>query len=524
MMAGGKRHNIEKLVAESAVSPFDGMVGPLVDATGALVVVLKPDGQIVWANPAFKNICDIPNGNFAEQKLWAYLPETADTRSVKSALSALRDGDHSTQSETGLRSPSGFDKRVSWTHAIAPNRCGGEELTVCLGIIAARPKHVEQTPFAAKEDAEKLAAITSRFFAAASHDLLQPLQAIGLLITVLRESTTNKETQETINDISHAHRIMGDMLNSLLEISRLDAGMVSPEIINFPVNDLLDRQRRVFCHLAKERGLDLRVVPCKVDIRSDPALLGKILENFVSNAVRYSQMGKILLGCRRHGDFLRIEVWDSGVGIAETKIESIFEEYSRLGNAARDRDRGLGLGLALVRRISRILDHQVRTKSIQGKGSMFSVELPIATESKSQGQNQRVARIFAPPLEGVAVILVENGEQVDSATQHLLERWGARVITAKSAREAVRKSISGAVKPGLIIADHCLSSDENGAQAIERIRNQVDKALPAILVTGETSRAMHREIGRAQLLALQKPIKPAKLRSLIRHLGPKSLG
>ena len=523
-MVGGKGHKFDEIVAESAVRQFDRMAGPLVDATGAIVVVVEPNGQIVWSNPGFNKFCGIPDGKLPEQKFWTFLPETADVRSIECAFAALRDGEHSTQSETGLRSPNGSEFHICWTHGIAPNEYGGDDLFFCMGIITSRPSRAELELIAAKEDAEKAAAARSRFLATASHDLRQPLQALGLLIAVLRESSTNKESQETINDISHAHRIMGDMLNSILDISRLDAGIISPEIISFRVNDVLDRQRRTFGRLANERGLDLRVVPCNVNIRSDPALLGRILENFVSNATRYTQLGKILLGCRRHGDRLRIEVWDTGIGIAEANIENIFEEFCQLGNPMRDRDRGLGLGLALVRRFSRILDHPIRTKSTQGKGSMFSVVVPIATESEIQGENQRVEQILGPPLADVTVILVENDEPVVGATRRLLERWGARVIATKSGGEAVRKSTKGTVKPGLVIAEFGLPGGENGAQAIKRIRDNVDKSLPAIVIADDTSPAALREISRARLAVLHKPIEPAKLRSLVRHLGPKTAG
>ena len=237
---------------------------------------------------------------------------------------------------------------------------------------------------AAKRHAEQANLGKSRFLAAASHDLRQPLQTLSLLQGILAKKVRDAELVNLVLRLEEALDAMSGMLDSLLDINQLEAGIVRPQVVTFPVKELLERLRNEFAYHAETRGLGWRVISCGLFVSSDPRLLEQMIRNLLSNAVKYTESGKVLLGCRRRGDRLRIEVWDTGPGVPKEQLQAIFEEFHQLDNAARERNRGLGLGLAIVQRLAHLLGHAVDVRSRVGKGSAFSVEVPLSHEAAVQ--------------------------------------------------------------------------------------------------------------------------------------------
>ena len=231
---------------------------------------------------------------------------------------------------------------------------------------------------AAKRQAELANVAKSRFLAAASHDLRQPLQTLALLQGLLAKAVEGERCKKLVARLDETLGAMSGMLNTLLDINQIEAGTVFAEMVRFPIDDLLERLRDEFTYHAQAHRLALRVVPCSLSIRSDPRLLEQMIRNLLSNALKYTKRGKVLLGCRRREGMLSIEVWDTGIGIPDAELQAIFEEYHQLDNAARERSRGLGLGLSIVQRLGNLLGHRVRVRSRLGKGSVFAIEVMLA--------------------------------------------------------------------------------------------------------------------------------------------------
>ena len=239
-------------------------------------------------------------------------------------------------------------------------------------------KQAEDALNAAKLQAESANLGKSRFLAAASHDLRQPLQTLTFLQGLLARKLKDKDALQLVTRSEEALTAMAGMLNTLLDINQLEAGVIRPGIVDFPINDLLERLKTEFAYHTQTRRLGWRVLPCRLAVRSDPRLLEQMIRNLLSNAVKYTEQGRILLGCRRRGNKLRIEVWDTGLGIPEGQLRAIFEEFHQVDNPARELNRGLGLGLAIVQRLGDLLGHTIDVRSRQGRGSVFAIEVALA--------------------------------------------------------------------------------------------------------------------------------------------------
>ena len=381
-------------------------------------------------------------------------------------------------------------------------------VTAIIRDITAR-KETEAALFKAKEVAEQADSAKSRFLAAASHDLRQPLQTMSLLKTALDHSVQDQASHNILANMGDALRTMEDLLNALLDISQLEGGAITPRFEVFPVSRLLKRIESECCKCADEKDLEFRLVSSSVPIRSDAALLERVLHNLVFNAIRYTESGKILVGCRRRGSKLRIEIWDTGMGIAEDELTSIFEEFYQVGNPARDRSRGLGLGLAIVNRIAILLGHHIDVRSTLGKGSMFAVEVPISSSAPVHAQAQQPAQIAdasAGKTEGVSILLVEDDSAVLDSTQMFLELMGHRVVSASTVGEAFERVEAKRYHPQLIITDYTLGQNETGIQMIERIREAMGRSVPAIIITGHTMPGLQEGAGKCGCQLLYKPV------------------
>ncbi len=358
----------------------------------------------------------------------------------------------------------------------------------------------------------------SRFFAAASHDLRQPMHALGLFIAQLRNHVRASATREIVGQAEASVAAMRNLLDGLLDISKLDAGVLTPHFEDFPINPLLQRMESSFGSAAREKGLTLRAVPSRLVVRSDSMLLERIVLNLVSNAIRYTARGGIVVGCRRRGGRARIEVWDSGMGIPADKQQDIFQEFFQLANPGHDRGKGLGLGLAIVERSARLLDHRIVLRSTPGKGSVFAIELPLGDAQAGDVSTEPVARRPGVSLDNRFVIVVDDEALVRDGMQGLLESWGCRVLSIASGDEALAALAGEGRTPDAIICDYRLRDEENGIAVIQRLQAACAAAVPAVLISGDTAPERLREAKASGYRLLHKPVQPAKLRAVLSHL------
>ena len=371
---------------------------------------------------------------------------------------------------------------------------------------------------AAKSEAERANVGKSRFLAAASHDLRQPLQTISLLQGMLEKRVHDETTRRLVHRLDETVRTMSSVLDKLLDINQLEAGIVRPAIVDFPINRLLEEMRTEFTYHTETNGLGWRVVPSGLTVRSDPRLLEQILRNLLSNAVKYTAGGRLLLGCRRRGDMLRIEVWDTGAGIPELELQAIFEEFHQLDNPARERSKGLGLGLAIVQRLSDLLGHKIDVRSRLGTGSVFSIEVPLGRREMAHEPILDQNRTQANATARGTILIVEDDPAVLEMLQLLFDDEGHRTLVAADGRKALQLAAEGSTALDLIVADYNLPKGLNGLQIIGRLQEQAHHAIPAIILTGDISADSLREIAGHDCVHLNKPVRARELTSLARRL------
>jgi len=370
----------------------------------------------------------------------------------------------------------------------------------------------------ARDAAEEANVAKSRFLAAAGHDLRQPLHALGFFVDALQEQSLPADGRAIVSNIRRSVDVMEVLFNSLLDVSRLDAGIVRPRVATIALAPLMDRVRLEYEAAASQKGLSLRVARNSLFVRSDPVLLERIMRNLVANAVRYTDRGKIVLGARRSAGSIRIEVWDSGRGIPKDKHREIFQEFRQLDNPQRDRRKGLGLGLAIVERLVKLLNHPLELRSQLGKGSMFAVTVPRGRrEDFVPGEAD--GQIFVDRDVANSLILVVDDEpDVRESMLALLGRWRCEVVAAESCEEMLQKLISVRRMPDLIVSDYRLKGGENGIDVVARLREEFNAQVPALLITGETGIEQLREAEESGLHVLHKPLNPSRLRALIANL------
>jgi signal transduction histidine kinase len=369
----------------------------------------------------------------------------------------------------------------------------------------------------AKLEAEQANFSKTQFLAAASHDLMQPLNAASLFASALSQKTRDTELQQMSENVVLSLHAADALINSMLEASRLDAGVVAPKLEVFDLSDLFGQLNLEFTALAQQRGLDFRVVGTRQLVLSDPHLLRRILQNFLSNAVRYTRKGRVLLGCRRRGKVLRIEVWDTGPGIPIDKRREIFQEFRRLKTPEYDQtEKGLGLGLAIAERISRLLHHSLTLRSWVRRGSVFAVDVPV-------GDSAAVVIAAPPPalaavhgFAGLSVLCIDNEPSVLAGMRALLEGWDCRVSLAADEREAIE--VLRHVMPDLVIADYQLDDGVTGLQVIKVLNRLAGCNLPTIVVTANNTEDIRHATEADGHMFMAKPVKPARLRALMASL------
>ncbi len=366
-----------------------------------------------------------------------------------------------------------------------------------------------------KDRAETANAAKTSFLAAASHDLRQPLHALGMFVAALGGRRMDPGARRLTRQITDSVVAMNGLFDALLDVSQLDAGVVQPRPSAFPIQPLMTRICRDYAPDAEAKGVALIVHPCSLSVRTDPVLLEQIVRNVVSNAVRYTEAGRILIGCRR-GARLTIGVWDTGPGIAAEHQESIFQEFFQVGNPERDRSKGLGLGLAITRRVADLIDCPIDLRSTPGKGTRVTVS---ASHRPSRARLSRAPPPAARALMALAqglIAVVDDEAAIQEAMGSLLGGWGYEVVAAGSGAELLQRL--GGRAPRLVICDWRLRGEETATSVVDCVRATFGDDIPALLITGDTAPERLREAHRAGLLLLHKPVSGGKLRASIANL------
>jgi signal transduction histidine kinase len=366
-----------------------------------------------------------------------------------------------------------------------------------------------------KEAAEKANQAKSHFLAAASHDLRQPMHALGMYVASLKSQLHDHKSAATLNKVEASVSAMESMFNAILDVSKLEAGVVTPDISPVSAKGLLVGLHEEFSHEASARNLELRL-HCKLEefVNSDPVLLARILRNLICNALRYTKQGGVLIAARRREEHIRFQVWDTGLGIPPEHIKDIFQEFFQLSNPQRDRSQGLGLGLAIADRLARLMGHTLTVHSLPGRGSMFSLDVPISHVGALAKQEQAESLEDLTRLQGL-VAVVDDDAMVADSLANLLEGWGLQVIMAHSKSELLAKLTSA---PAILITDYRLKG-EDGLQVADAMREAYPEArFQVIVITGDTSSSSVLDLAASSYPVLHKPVRPASLRTLVSRL------
>ncbi len=369
----------------------------------------------------------------------------------------------------------------------------------------------------AKADADAANQGKTRFFAAASHDILQPLNAARLFTSTLVESETSGGDKTIIRNVDAALEAVEDILSTVLDISRLDAGAIKPEIESFPVQELFDTLAREYDRQARDKHLDFRFVKTSAVVKSDRKLLRRVLQNLVSNAIKYTPKGKVLVGVRRTGSQFALAVHDSGMGIPSEQLRNVFREFERLGRDKHN-EPGLGLGLSIVDRLCKVLRHSISLTSDVGRGSCFAVTVPAGREAVVLDAVPPAAPVIQQPLAGLCVLAVDNEKSIVEGLTALLANWNVTVIPATSAAEAVNELVRHGSAIDAILADYHIHR-EDGIALVQALRKRAKRDLPAILITADRTKKVQDDAMAAGIQYLRKPVKPASLRASLSQIA-----
>jgi light-regulated signal transduction histidine kinase (bacteriophytochrome)/ActR/RegA family two-component response regulator len=498
------------------------LMAALPDQVGDLLWEAEaPTGKVIYASPRFRK-----NFNIDE--------ETLASGRIDDILAGAGLSDQLCQ--RGARTP---ERMEIWSsgmnHRTLEVRChpvlqirtmAKSRLLTTLSVAdVTRQSGLESTLKAAVLETERAKQAKADFLAATSHDLRQPLQAAELLAAMIETKVQDTSVRESLHKLMKAQQAVRNTLDALLEIARFDAGVIEPSLSAFSIDELLAEIHDEAVLLGQERGLEVRRVRSGALVRSDAELLARIVRNLVSNAVRYTPKGKILIGVRNHMESVRIEVWDTGIGIEPDQLDTIFDDYYQIANPERNRNKGLGLGLAIVKRIAALLGLEIGVRSWPGKGSVFSVLVPRAPATNRDCQPAATRERKKSTSETV-ILVIDDDALIRQALELCITDWGYRAISAASASEAMDRLSAEAEPPNFVIADYRLENQLTGTQAVELLRGRFNTTLPGIIITGDTNPERVREAARSGLSVLFKPIDPTALQGAIRSAvtAPKNPG
>lgn len=360
----------------------------------------------------------------------------------------------------------------------------------------------------ALQQAEQANAAKSRFLAGASHDLRQPIHAQGLFLEVLANTPLDPMQRDVVSRLRNAADNCAEMLHTLLDYSRIEAGVVTPQPAPFRPQALIHRISREMATQAEAKGLVFRLRESDAVVHADAALTELILRNLVSNAIRYTERGGVLVACRRRGTQVWLEVWDTGIGIAPAQQQEIFREFHQLGNPERDHNKGMGLGLAIAEGLAKRQGLELTVQSRPGRGSVFKLKLPLAT-TPLPAHAPAPEGMMERDLQGLRILLVDDDLRVRDSMAHLLAQWGCHSIEVESLEEA--EALAGSHVFDVIISDYRLRAHRNGTEAITAVRRASGRDIGALLITGDTAPARLREASQSGIPVLHKPVAPAQL-------------
>jgi two-component system, chemotaxis family, CheB/CheR fusion protein len=487
-------------------------------STNVATLFLDMDLNIRFFTPATKSLFNVIPGDVG-RPLTDLNSLSADRALISDARAVLRD---LKAVEREIETASG----IWFMRRILPYRAHDNDVegVVITFTDISEKKRTRKDMLEAKLQAEQANAGKSRFLAMASHDLRQPLQTLALLQGLLARAVEGEKSQKLVARLDETLSAMTGMLNTLLDINQIEAGNVQPEFSTFCIKDMLVRLRDEYAYQAQAQGLTLRVAPCSYMVHSDPRLLEQMMRNLLTNAMKYTPKGKVLMGCRRRAGVVSVEVWDTGVGIAEDQIQIIFDEYHQIGNIERARSRGLGLGLSIVQRLSKLLGHHVAVRSKPGKGSVFAIEIMPAPMGVKQPSDHLAKLNGSSAAEQShrtgTVLIVEDDPDVQALLEELLKDDGHHVTTASDGAAALALISIGAVKPDLVLTDFNLPGALNGLQVAAQLREKLDPAFPVIILTGDISTETLRDISLQKCVQLNKPVKIHELTQTIQRLLP----
>lgn len=535
IFAGTIRDLTDRKVVEERLRAADERFRMLVEGVrDYAILTLSPDGLVTSWNLGAERLYGWPADEILGHSAGRFFPDHGE-RDMEAVLSAARRAGRHDSEGWRLRADGGR----FWSHAvvtalrddagvltgfasISQDMTAHKQAEDDLRRAKAVAEHSREVAEKARVEAERANIAKTKFLAAASHDLRQPVQAIFFFASVLGHKLRNHPAESVVEDLQRALDGLNILLDSLLDVSRLDAGIVAPKEVDFSLAPLLERVAGDFAPLARDKSLDFRVVHCGAVVRSDPALLARILQNLVSNAIRYTETGRILLGCRRRGGRVCVEVWDTGIGIPPDRRDEIFEEFTQLGNPERDRSQGLGLGLAIVDRLARLLGHRIEVDSAPGRGSRFAVSLPLGKAARPSRAAAAAAPRPHPDGTGETVLLIDDESIVLKGLSMVLQGWGYEVLAATSEEEALAILADIPRPPSLILADYRLREGRTGTEAVAHIRDLYHTAIPSIIITGDTAPERLREAEASGLSILHKPVQPPELRQLLHEAMSRS--
>ncbi len=503
----------ERKAAEDATARLQALLNDAVSAIDDGIAIYDSQERLIVANAAMRRLSGGPADLLEPGQTFTEIVDHVRTgygRMDDKSFAAFRD-----RRTAQFRSADGVPYEQAqpdggWILLKDFRTREGGAVSVASDITALKNAAIELDRARAKAEAANDA--KSHFLFAVSHDLRQPLQTIALLEDVLRETVTDPQASSAIDKLGMSVTAMSDMLDTLLEVNQLESGIVQPAIEDFAIGDLLERLRVELSYHAEAKGLTLHVVRSGAIVRSDPKLLERIVRNLVSNAIKYTPKGKILVGCRRRGGMLSIDVMDTGIGIPDDQIEAIFEEFHQIDNPARDRRHGLGLGLSIVQRLSNLLGHPIKVRSTLHKGSVFSVEMPLGECRVGAPANTGKPAQSARPTR---VLVVEDDETILNTMRMLLERAGHMVVAAEDAAHAIAHLHQTNWRPEVIVSDFNLPGGMNGLEMIKLIRREFREPVQAILLSGGVAAAMQETLDAADCVILIKPVPSATLKAAI---------
>ncbi len=484
-------------------------------------------GRYVEFNAALEAICGYPAEELKRLDYWTLTPEKYRAEEL-AVLDALRRTGRYGPFEKEYRRKDGSLVPINLNGRLVTGADGQTYIWSLIEDISQR-KQAEAALRAEKQFAEEADQAKSRFLAAASHDLRQPLHALGLLNTALIERIEGMRVAAGDADHGEILRLarlidasmhnMANLLNDLLDLSRLDAGVLIPRPECVRVHDLFKRLHDRFLPMALDKGVGLRFMPCRLAVESDPVMLDRVLANLIANAIRYTVRGGVLVGVRRRErDTLRIEVIDTGPGIPEEFLGRVFEEYFQLGNPERDRDKGQGLGLSIVQRMTTLLGVPIVLSSRLGHGTRFGLHLRRCEFSERAGKGERDGGPGLLPGQGKLVVLVDDDAAILAAMRSLFAQWGIDLIAEPSLEAAKAALAASGRAPNLILSDYRLPGEHDGIAVVAQCRALFGEDLPGVLITGDTGKEAIQAIDQSELRVMHKPLQPAKLRALLTHL------